>query len=384
MNRVLFISNGHGEEAIAGCIAEVLRVRAGLESDHLALVGDSEGGTAMRPVGPRRAMPSGGLVAMGNVRNILRDTGAGLLRHTFAQLQFLRSIRRQYVVAAAIGDAFALFMTLQARAVSTVFAGTAKSVRVARYGPFEERLLRNADAVFVRDSATADLLQAHGIDAHAANAIVDLYAKAGVLPVTGFDPLIALFPGSRERAYEDAVFLAGVVRAVRRTLPRAGALLSVAPRLDLARFVEALDGDGWEVQQGSDPERPFTLASSSTTLVHAWRGSIGAMLDASAVVLGQAGTANEAAAARGIPVVAFDAQRGRDWYRRRQAGLLGEALAMGPRDVEAAARYVVELLADAPRCGRMAEAGRRNMGDPGGATRIADAIAQLAESAEGR
>ena len=51
--------------------------------------------------------------------------------------------------------------------------------------------------------------------------------------------------------------------------------------------------------------------------------------------MGQAGTANEAAAAAGVPVVAFERDRDRKtaWYRMRQHGLLGEALAVLPGDL---------------------------------------------------
>ncbi|MFZ1018086.1 MAG: hypothetical protein WAN39_09465, partial [Candidatus Cybelea sp.] len=79
MTRVLFVSNGHGEAAIADRIAfEMRETEPGSIRDHLALVGESAS-ESMREVGPRRAMPSGGLIAMGNARNMLRDLRAGLL-----------------------------------------------------------------------------------------------------------------------------------------------------------------------------------------------------------------------------------------------------------------------------------------------------------------
>ncbi|HEX3549759.1 MAG TPA: hypothetical protein VHT53_05255, partial [Candidatus Elarobacter sp.] len=64
MTAVLFVSNGHGEAAIAARIAEELRALAPVRTDHFALVGAGLGGGAFADVGPQRAMPSGGLVAM--------------------------------------------------------------------------------------------------------------------------------------------------------------------------------------------------------------------------------------------------------------------------------------------------------------------------------
>ncbi|MGB8520993.1 MAG: hypothetical protein WCD38_12605, partial [Candidatus Tumulicola sp.] len=108
MTAVLFVSNGHGEAAIAERIAvELAALRPNLGLDHLALVGDVPS-ESLRDVGPRAAMPSGGLIAMGNVRNIVRDVRAGLLGLTLAQRRFLRAVRGEYAAVVAVGDAFAL------------------------------------------------------------------------------------------------------------------------------------------------------------------------------------------------------------------------------------------------------------------------------------
>jgi uncharacterized protein (TIGR03492 family) len=382
--RVLFVSNGHGEAAIADRIARELRALApGIEADHLALVGDGAQ-EHLREVGPRRAMPSGGLIAMGNMRNIARDLGSGLLGLTAAQYRFLRGARGAYRAVVAIGDVYALLMSLAAGA-PVVFVGTAKSVSVAPYGPMEERVLRRARAVYVRDDATAERLRRRGLDVEpAANVIVDLFnAPAGAAAsaaLEGFEPLIALLPGSRESAYGDAAFLLDVVRALAREYPRLGAVLSVARGLDAARFEADARAGGWTVAPGRSEEMPFVLRDGERDVARAWRGSLGAMFSRATVAMGQAGTANEAAAAAGVPVVAFE--RGRDrktaWYRKRQSGLLGEALAILPGD-ERAVDGVRELLRDAARRERMGEAGRRRMGAPGGARRIAERIAALAK-----
>ena len=101
-----------------------------------------------------------------------------------------------------------------------------------------------------------------------------------------------------------------------------------------ARFAADARADGWEVASSDDAEMPFVLRRNGRVLVRAWRGPLGAVLARATLVMGQAGTANEAAAAAGVPVVAFE--RGRDrkttWYRQRQRGLLGEALAVFPGD----------------------------------------------------
>jgi len=95
-------------------------------------------------------------------------------------------------------------------------------------------------------------------------------------------------------------------------------------------------------------------------------------------VVGQAGTANEAAAAAGVPVVAFELDRDRKttWYRMRQHGLLGGALAVLPGDPAQAAAELRALLDDALRRTTMGALGRERMGGPGGALAIAREIGE--------
>lgn len=380
MKRLLFVTNGHGEIAVAARLAREVQSRRPVACDHLALVGDFAYPSTLREVGPRRRMPSGGVIAMGNVRNILRDVRAGLLSHTLAQLRFLRETRGAYDAAVAVGDVFSLAMALQARATATVFVGTAKSVYVAPYGRFEERIVRKADRAFVRDAATARRLRLHGIDAVAANAIVDLYAEDAEEVDVAFDPALAVFPGSRDPAYDDACTIARVVAEIAQAFPNAGALLSIAPGIDPQRLAERLSGDGWNVVRREDRRAPFSLRRGNRELLRAWSGSPSAILRRACVALGQAGTANEAAAALGIPVVAFarTGERRTPWYRMRQIGLLDGAMMVTHAEPRRAASDVAALLRDPARMRRMAHIGRERMGPAGAAARIAAEIAALA------
>jgi uncharacterized protein (TIGR03492 family) len=376
MRRALFVTNGHGEASIAERIAEAVRAAdPALEVDHFPLVGEGLGGAAMREVGPRRTMPSGGLVAMGNVRAFARDLGAGFVALFFAQLRFLRGARDAYGLAVAVGDSYALALALGAR-LPTLFVGTAKSAYVAPYGPFERTLLRRARRVFVRDDRTAADLREHGVPLASApgNVIVDLLRADG--PALPGD-WIGLLPGSREAAYADAVRLARVVRALGAVRPGVRALLSVAPTVGAGRLAAGLAADGWRVADGAG-DVPF-VASVPGAEIDAWSGGLGAFLRASRVAIGQAGTANEAAAACGVPVVALDDDPGpgASWYRMRQRRLLGEALEIVAAEPRAAAAAVAGLLADEPRLARMRAAGRERMGRSGGAEAIADEVVRV-------
>jgi uncharacterized protein (TIGR03492 family) len=373
---MLFVANGHGETAIAARIAAELESlsRAPLALDLIPLVGTGAGAAPLALVGPRRAMPSGGLVAMGNVRAFSRDLRAGFVDLFVRQIAFLVSLRERYDIVLAVGDAYALALALLVR-LPTAFVGTAKSVYVAPYGPFERSLIRRAALAFVRDEPTAQRLREQGVDARApGNVIVDLVREG--TPLGPPRSILGVIPGSREEAYADGVRLARVVRAAGELRPGLHAALSIAPTLDAGRFARALAADAWNVS-ASEGERPFEATSGETRL-SAWSGEFGALLAASVAVIGQAGTANEQAAAYGVPVIALGAGGAReDWYRMRQRRLLGDALAIVPSDPRVAAGAVDALLRDEPRLERMSAAGRERMGGRGGANAIARAVLAL-------
>ena len=89
---VLIVSNGHGEAAIAGYLGRALLERApSARVDHFPLVGEGEESPrGVTIVGPRKRMPSGGLVAYWNFKNLMRDVGAGL------PILVARQVARQY------------------------------------------------------------------------------------------------------------------------------------------------------------------------------------------------------------------------------------------------------------------------------------------------
>jgi tetraacyldisaccharide 4'-kinase len=357
MNRVLFVTNGHGEAAIAGRIASEVRRLGAIQTEHFALVGEGFVEAGFPDVGPQRAMPSGGLVAMGNLRAFGRDLATGWARLFIDQLRFLRAARAAYNVVVAVGDTYGCALSRRVGR-PLVFVGTAKSVYVAPYGAIERRVIRAARRIFVRDEATAADLRAHGIPAEApGNVIVDLLASDELFPWDG-RIRIALLPGSRERAYEDGERLAGVADAVARRVPGVSAALSIASNLDPARFAPVLE---------------------RFPAIVPWRGPVGGLLAGATIAIGQAGTANEAAAAQGLPVIAFDVAGNRrsGWYRMRQERLLGEAMTVVPGDATAATDAIVALLNDPARLDRMRAAGPARMGAPGGAAIIAGAIAAL-------
>jgi uncharacterized protein (TIGR03492 family) len=384
--RFLFVANGHGETAIAARLAAEVRLRASepLVLDLLPLVGDGAGGAPLRIVGPHRTMPSGGLVAMGNVRAIARDLRAGFALLLARQSAFLLGARARYDLVVAVGDAYALALALIAR-LPTVFVGTAKSAFVAPYGPFERALLRRARRTFVRDAPTAQRLRKQHVAAEApGNVIADLVdEEAPACASDGKKRWIGILPGSREDGYTEGVRLARILRALGTLRPEVNGLFSIAPTLEAERFARLLGDDGWDVTPGADgrASAAFEARSGPTALV-GWTGSLGSLLAASELVLGQAGTANEQAAAFGVPVVALEGPDPKrdDWYRMRQRRLLGDGLLLVPAEPAPGAAAIAALLDDRTRLQDMRAAGRARMGGRGAARTIARELLEIASA----
>jgi hypothetical protein len=237
-----------------------------------------------------------------------------------------------------------------------IFVGTAKSVYVAPYGRLERTILARASRVFVRDRATAAFLSAHGVQAEApGNVIADLAQSDARFEWRGRTRIVVL-PGSRDTAYVNAHRIGRVLE--RLDLEDLDVAVSVAPGIDAAHLTESL----------GIPARM-------------WDGVLGALFADATLAFGQAGTANEAAAASGLAVVALaNAAAREDWYRMRQRRLLDGALAVLPAEPDAAAAALRELLRDGQRLAHMGTIGRERMGAPGGARLIARGILEIAEA----
>jgi tetraacyldisaccharide 4'-kinase len=391
---VLIVSNGHGEAAIAGYLGRALLARApGTRVEHFPLVGGSEGASAVPSiVGPQSRMPSGGLVAYWNLRNLTRDIGAGLFGLMLRQFAFLRRQRERDAIV-AVGDVYCLAASLLFGRRPTVFVATAKSQHVAGHSRLESAIARRARVVFARDAATAQALAARGVNArYAGNLMMDGVAadadprgsRAQFEDTLNPAALhVGVLPGSREDAQTNAA------AAIRRLLliadalaPRAlQALVSVAPGIMHQSIAAACEQAGVALESSANGGCVVARGARGSLEVLALDGCFGDLLRASDIVLGQAGTGNEQAAGLGKPVVA-SAQDGKPgklgWYRMRQQRLLGDALLVLPDDDREFAQGVVALLGDTGRMQAMSREGRARMGEPGGSQAVAEAVLALA------
>lgn len=355
MTRILFVSNGVGEDLIAARIAAELP--PGTTVVAYPLVGLGAYPASVPLLAPRRALPSGGFSLRTGLRGLGADLMSGLVGLWLAQRRTLAAQRGRFDLAVAVGDAYCLWMAAPA-AARTALVATAESVHIAPAGALPRRLMRRASRIFARDPETAAHLTACGLPAAApGNVMMDLVTVRGESFGLGPNvPVVTLLPGSRREAPANAAHLAAAAARVADAVPEAHFLLAVAPTVRAEEVRTRLD------------DRP---AIALTT-------AFGDAVARATVVMGMAGTAHEQAAGLGRPVVAFPG-RGPQFgpqFLAMQARLLGEAL-VPCRDAAEAASAVVRLLRDPEERARRGAAGRARMGPPGGAARIATELVRL-------
>ena len=130
---------------------------------------------------------------------------------------------------------------------------------------------------------------------------------------------------------------------------------------------------GWEEDRGAAPVsgRVAALRRGATRL---WvvEGRFGDVLASARIAIGTAGTANEQAAARGVPVVSFPLEPSYGLaFLLNQKRLLGEALTLSDPEPGAIAAAARGLLGDDEARVRAGRIGRQRMGAPGGSRAIA-------------
>ncbi|MDX2244256.1 MAG: lipid-A-disaccharide synthase-related protein [Leptolyngbyaceae cyanobacterium bins.302] len=323
IDRLLCLSNGHGEDVIAVRILQALQLLPTCPKLFaLPLVGE---GTAYHNlgiplIGPVKSMPSGGFVWMDG-RQFARDVRGGLVQLTLTQFEAVRQWTREGGSVLAVGDIFPLLLAYLSGA-PYAFVGTAKSEYYLRdgsgklfprawlegwsgsvYHPWERWMMRRSRcrAIFPRDSLTTKVLQKWEIPAFdLGNPMMDgLEPKMtrSLLPDsvsvggtrTTIEPYpswrsrssteslaaatsthdehddlrIVLLPGSRiPEAYENWKLMLQAIDGLLKVFPGKPITLlaAISPNLSLEPLSYGLVEYGWQTHQGSQ-NRSWQLQS---------------------------------------------------------------------------------------------------------------------------
>lgn len=382
MKRLLVLSNGAGEDAIACRILKRLPSQVQGAVICCPLVGPGKAlETDFEFCGPRVLPPSEGLFRE-DWRLALKDLARGVIAGHLRQLRYLHTVREEFAMAVAVGDLFPVLMAGLSGLRPLLFVGTAKSVYHHPYSWFERWLLRRlVDQSLVRDQATAQELAGLGLAADwLGNAMMDEVQPEGKeLPFTPEGPVLTLFPGSRSKAPEVLPFQLAIIERLTQCVPGLQAGVAVAPGTQAELLTRPATEQGWEYQSKAEGSGHLGCLTRGECQAHLLQGVLGDLLTRSTLALGQAGTANEQAAGAGVPVVAYDprGEKGLRWYRKRQKGLLGDAVAVVAEHEDAVFEELYSLLRDPIERERRATIGRERMGPAGGTQRMAEAMLAL-------
>jgi uncharacterized protein (TIGR03492 family) len=370
--RLLFVSNGYGEDSIA---AEIIRLLPeGVAAEAYPTIGE---GLAYRNVcalvGPRARIASEG---WRNVRgSLLRDLLTGAPATILPGLAFGRHIRRHYDRVVVVGDIVGVAGCFASGIGGIVYLDVYKTGYGRLYSPLERWLIRQTtEMAFCRSDRLAAPLRGAGVNARCVgNVMMDTisYGEYDFAARRRRPTAVTLLPGSRQFTVESFALQIAAVRLLSAT-KRPDIFLAAAGSVSLEALAK---GAGLTVKGPVTGEAGDGGALIDDDLVvHVARGSAGNLIEGADVVLSQAGTATVQALGLGRPVVTFINRRDRRSRVADETALFGEARMTLPPDAGGIAAPLERLLDSPDERRRLGEIGRTRIGGPGAIHAIIDAI----------
>lgn len=429
--RLLCLSNGHGEDIIAVRVLQALREQANPpQIAALPLVGEGRAyqQAEIPLVGAVKAMPSGGFIYMDG-RQLARDLQGGLVQLTWSQLQEIRRWAQQGGTILAVGDIFPLVLALLS-GVPYTFIGTAKSEYYLRddngklfaaemldawsgsvYYPWERWLMSRdrCRGVFPRDTLTTQILQKLAVPAlDLGNPMMDgleptetrslVYSESvaglrrsswdGVSVAPSQQALnVLLLTGSRvPEAYNNWQYILQAVAGVVASFAAKPLIFwaAIAPTVRLEPLHDDLEAQGWSLVSsvGISASRHFPDSAAQwyqqgkATLVVSQHGFADCLHRADCAIA-MAGTATEQFVGLGKPAITLPG-KGPQFtpkFAEAQTRLLGRSIIL-VRNPAQVAEALQAVLRNPEQLELIAENGRRRMGAPGAAQRIAAYLMQ--------
>jgi len=356
--RLLFVSNGYGEDSVGAEI--VKRLPAGLQAEAYPTLGPGKAYDGICPVvGPRAHLASeGSRVARGTVT---RDIATGGLGTLLPGLAFLRQARAAYDHVVVIGDFIGVAGCWLAGMRGITYLDVYKTGYGRPYARIEAWIIgKTCRRVFNRSQKLADTLVARGIDAVAAgNVMMDTITTGDFAAGLRRSRLraVTLLPGSRAETAANFAVQAAALRKIAED-ERPDIFLALAGGVGLEPLAQAagltVDGD----------------RLVGDLLIHTARGAMRNMVEASDLVLSQAGTATIQSLGLGVPAITFTRRSDRMKRFLEENRLFGGARLLSSDDPAELAALLRRLLNDPAELQRLGEIGRARIGGPG----VIDAI----------
>lgn len=387
-HKILFISNGHGEDNHSSHIIRSLRELApDVDIAAAPIVGQ---GHAYRNIdvpiiSPTLTLPSGGFTYTNRLR-LINDIRAGLLTSTWKQLRAIQRYAPQCDLVFATGDVVGqCFAYLSGRPfisftspLSAMYEGTLKIDMVLKAVLKSPRCL----TLFSRDAYTAKDYQKQGLAKAQFGGIPSLdrlKPKGKDLQLDAQRPMMALLPGSRiPEAMRNLSLLLGLTIEIAQRNPQVQFRAALVPDVMAALDDVAVEA-GWHHEQG---KLTYSAQGDPVASVLCFSDAFSDIICNTTLVLGMAGLAVDQAMAIGKPILQIPGAGPQFTYAFAEAQdrLLGLSVkTVGtepatPAILQEAAQYAVDVIQDQDYLDACIANGQDRFGPFGASYRIAQVV----------
>lgn len=397
IEKVLFISNGHGEDLNAVQILKALRTEhPQIEIGAMPLVGygNAYRNLNIKIIGPTELLPSGGFVYTSTFK-LLTDIRSGLFTLLWRQIQAIRQYGDDCDAVFAIGDVIVLVGAYLSGKPYMAFISSSSAYYENRmkFDLVTDWLLKSdrCRQIFTRDPYTAQMLNAQGYS----KAICVGLPAMDALEITNKDlqsqpnlPFIALLPGSRlPEAGTNLQLLLDLAIATTPLFPEGVQFYAaVTPNLcapdrnGIVPLQQLAEQHGWEYHSAG-----YLIYPKDRLKVRYRYDAFADILAQSDLVAGMAGAAMEQAVGLGKPVIQIPSAGPQFTYAfaEAQMRLLGssvQTIGTKPATIETitqAAQVIQQTLADAEYLEQCRVNGLERIGGAGGGEAMARIFADL-------
>ena len=392
-HKLLFISNGHGEDNHSSHIIRSLRELAPeLDIAAIPIVGQ---GHAYRNinvpiVSPTLTLPSGGFTYTNRLR-LFNDIRAGLLTSTWRQVQAVRNYAPSCDLVFATGDVVGqCFAYLSGKpfisftsSLSAMYEGTLKLDIVLKSVLKSPRCL----VLFSRDAYTAEDYQKQGFAKAQFGGIPSLdrlKPKGKDLQLDPERPMMALLPGSRvPEAMRNLKLLLGLAAETARLNPHVQFRAALVP--DVMSALETVASElGWHYDPGC---LTYPAQGESIAKVLCYSDAFSDIVCQTDLVLGMAGLAVDQAMAIGKPILQIPGEGPQFTYafaeaQERLLGLSVKTIGTEPATpaiLKEAAQCAVKTIQDETYLNDCVANGQQRFGPFGASYRIAKVVLSTLE-----
>ncbi|ACI19153.1 lipid-A-disaccharide synthase-related protein [Dictyoglomus thermophilum] len=402
MKRILFISNGYGEDYVAVNIAkEILNIDPSINIEGLPIVGEGRLyiNNHIPIIGPHKSTPSGGFLS--SIESLFRDIKEGLLSLHYQQIKSMKKWAKKEGFIIAVGDVIPLALAVLSKK-SFFFVSIQKSVYYVLKENYEYRninpqeltkiapkaylleyyLMKNKRLlkIFPRDELSYNILRLSGINAeYLGNPMMDGLDPTNKLDLSPFRDYfkVLILPGSRTpEAYANLKILTESILSLIHSDIKENFLflIALAPNLNLPKVRKILEEKNFLYVNSSEDYSMYSYKDHYLILTNLFNEC----LHQAQIGICMAGTATEQFVGLGKPAIAIPG-KGPQYTKKfayAQKRLLGPSLfiAENPENVP---EIFKKIYKNEKILKEVYENGRKRMGEKGASRRIAEKILNI-------